>query len=404
MIPGMNVSSWFEEFSHFPWREAALTLRQRWREDRMPLAASSLTFTTSIALVPFFTVALAIFTAFPMFAKLQGLLQAWLVESLIPENIARQVLGYLTQFTRQANRLGAVGLGVLAITAVALVLTIDRTLNTIWRVRQPRPLGQRLLIYWAAVTLGPLLLASSLAATSYVLPIVRGSAAAPSNVVQFVIDTLEFLALSGAMAALFHFMPNTYVKWSHAWAGGIFVAVGIAAAKKLLGLYLQTVPTYSVVYGAFATVPILLVWIYMAWMIVLCGAVIAAYLPSLLLGGGQRSKGPGFGFELALDLLRQLQQARSLPERGLPASALAEQLRADPLQLEAVLQVLVQLRWVGPLATRHADIEPVFVLLAEPEHTLLEPLAAKLLLRPSESTSKAWQAAGWQSTRLSAVL
>jgi len=379
-------------------------LRQRWREDRMPLAASSLTFTTSIALVPFFTVALAIFTAFPMFAKLQGLLQAWLVESLIPENIARQVLGYLTQFTRQANRLGAAGLAVLAVTAVALVLTIDRTLNAIWRVRQPRPLGQRLLIYWAAVTLGPLLLAGSLAATSYVLPIVRGSTAAPSNVVQFLIDTLEFMALSGAMAALFHFMPNTYVKWAHAWVGGVFVAVGMAAAKKLLSLYLQTVPTYSVVYGAFATVPILLVWIYMAWMIVLSGAVITAYLPSLLLGGVRRSRGPGFGFELALDLLRQLQQARSTPERGLLASALAERLRVDPLQVEAVLQALVQLRWVGQLATRNADIEPLFVLLAEPEHTMLEPLAAKLLLRPSDATAKAWQAAGWQSTRLSAVL
>ncbi len=404
MIPGMNVPSWFEDLSRFPWRDTAITLRQRWREDRMPLAASSLTFTTSIALVPFFTVALAIFTAFPMFAKLQGLLQAWLVESLIPENIARQVLGYLTQFTRQANRLGFAGLAVLAITAVALVLTIDRTLNAIWRVRQPRPLGQRLLIYWAAVTLGPLLLAGSLAATSYVLPIVRGSAAAPSNVVQFLIDSLEFFALSGAMAALFHFMPNTYVKWAHAWVGGIFVAVGMALAKKLLSLYLQTVPTYSVVYGAFATVPILLVWIYMAWMIVLSGAVITAYLPSLLRGVGRRASGPGFGFELALDLLRLLQQARSSPERGLRASELAEQVRTDQLLIERVLLELVDLSWVGRLAMHEADVEPVFVMLAEPEHTPLEPLAARLLLRPSEGTAKVWEAAAWQRTALSAVL
>jgi membrane protein len=404
MIPVMNVSSWLEDVSRFPWRDTAITLRQRWREDRMPLAASSLTFTTSIALVPFFTVALAIFTAFPIFAKLQGLLQAWLVESLIPENIARQVLGYLTQFTRQANRLGVVGLAVLVITAVALVLTIDRTLNAIWRVRQPRPLGQRLLIYWAAVTLGPLLLAGSLAATSYVLPIVRGSAAAPSNVVQLLIDTLEFLALSGAMAALFHFMPNTYVKWSHAWVGGIFVAVGMAAAKKLLSLYLQTVPTYSVVYGAFATVPILLVWIYMAWMIVLSGAVITAYLPSLLLGVGRRRHSPGWGFELALDLLRQLQQARATPERGLLASALAERVRAELLQVEGVLQVLVQLRWVGQLATQDADVEPVFVLLAEPEHTMVEPLAARLLLAQTDATAPFWRAAGWDRVSLRAAL
>lgn len=87
------------DLSHFPWRYTALTLRDRFREDRMGLTASSLTFTTSIALVPFFTVALAVFTAFPMFSKLQDALQAWLIQSLIPDNIARQVLGYLTQFS-----------------------------------------------------------------------------------------------------------------------------------------------------------------------------------------------------------------------------------------------------------------------------------------------------------------
>ncbi len=400
----MNVQQWFEDLSRFPWRDTAITLRQRFREDRMGLAASSLTFTTSIALVPFFTVALAIFTAFPMFAKLQVLLQAWLVESLIPENIARQVLGYLTQFTRQANRLGVVGLAVLAVTAVALVFTIDRTLNAIWRVRQPRPLTQRLLIYWAAVTLGPLLLAGSLAATSYVLPLVRGGGGAPSNLVQFFIDLLEFLMLSGAMAALYRYMPNTYVKWSHAWVGGLFVAVGMAVAKKILTLYLQSVPTYSVVYGAFATVPILLVWIYMAWMIVLSGAVITAYLPSLLLGVRRRGTGPGFAFELALDVLRQLKQARSTHDRGLLASTVAERLRTDHLQIDSVLRVLVDLHWVGQLATQTTDTEPVFVLLAEPESTMLAPLATELLLEKNESTERLWHSAAWERTPLGAVL
>lgn len=400
----MHLQSWLQGLSRFPWRNTLLTLAQRFREDRMGLAASSLTFTTSIALVPFFTVALAIFTAFPIFAKLQGLLQVWLVESLIPENISRQVLGYLTQFTRQANRLGVAGLAVLAVTAVALVLTIDRTLNAIWRVRQPRPLAQRIIIYWAAVTLGPLLLAGSLAATSYVMPILHGGAGAPSNVVQFLIDTAEFLALAGAMAALYHYMPNTYVKWSHAWVGGAVVAVGMAAAKKLLAIYIQTVPTYSVVYGAFATVPILLVWIYVAWMIILAGAVITAYLPSLLLGVGRRGSGPGFGFELGLEVLRQLAAARRLPEHGLTSPALAEQLRVDELQIEGVLQALIGLRWVGQLAAQAAETEPVYVLLAEPEATMVGPLVAQLLLDRSPATARAWQVAGWERTPLAAVL
>jgi membrane protein len=95
-----------DDLAHFPWRNTVLTLRERFREDRLGLTASSLTFTTTIALVPLFTVALAIFTAFPMFGKLQVVLQRWLVDSLVPDTIARQVLGYLTQFAGKASRLG----------------------------------------------------------------------------------------------------------------------------------------------------------------------------------------------------------------------------------------------------------------------------------------------------------
>ncbi len=404
----MNVHQFFKDFSealaHFPWRDTAATLRARFRDDHMGLTASSLTFTTTIALVPFVTVALAIFTAFPMFAKLQGAVQIWLVESLIPDNIARQVLGYLTQFSRQANRLGAAGLGVLLVTAIALIFTIDRTLNGIWRVRKPRPFAQRVLIYWAAITLGPLLLGASLAATSYLLPFTRGAAGAPSELLKWAVDTLEFFALAGGMAALYHYMPNTYVKWAHAWTGGVFVAVGIAAAKKLLALYLGMVPTYSVVYGAFATLPILLVWIYVAWVIVLMGAVIAAYLPSLLAGVSRRAALHGWHFQLALELLDVLDKRRHSALHGEFASGLAAELRVDLLQLEPVLQALLALNWIGQLADQEGDKEPRYVLLADPDRTVLEPLVSKLLIEPSPATAKLNARADWAHTPLRAVL
>ena len=400
----MNLQQLLADLSKFPWRDTAITLRQRFRDDRLGLTASSLTFTTSIALVPFFTVALAIFTAFPMFAKLQGTLQVWLVESLIPDNIARQVLGYLTQFTRQASRLGVAGLAVLVITAIALVLTIDRTLNNIWRVRKPRPLGQRVLIYWAAVTLGPLLLAASLAATSYLLPFVRNGAAAPAALLQFLVDTLEFVCLAGSLAALYHYMPNTFVKWAHAWVGGGFVAVGIAAAKKLLTVYLGLVPTYSAVYGAFATLPILLVWIYLAWIIVLMGAVITAYLPSLLAGVSRRGGAHGWQFQLALETLQSLEHSRGSTPRGMPASALAQQLRVDVLALEPVLDTLMQLDWVGQLVDTDSDKASNFVLLVNPDSTTIEPLVDALLLDRTLATDKLRARAGWADTRLREVL
>jgi membrane protein len=403
MIPGMTFQRFLQallvDLSNFPWRATALTLRDRFREDHMGLTASSLTFTTSIALVPFFTVALAVFTAFPMFSKLQGALQGWLIQSLIPDNIARQVLGYLTQFSRQANKLGVAGLAVLLVTAIALTLTIDRTLNGIWRVKKPRSLTQRVLIYWAAITLGPLLLAASLAVTSYVLSASTGLVGVLPVGVRFLLDVLQFFLVAGAMATLYRYVPNTHVKWAHAWAGGIFVAAGIGIAKKALAFYLGNVPTYSLIYGAFATLPILLVWIYLAWIIVLMGAVIAAYLPSLLAGAVRRGSAHGWQFQLALEVLQELHVQRNRAFRGRKASSLAQALDVDVLQLEPVLEVLTGLRWVGQLAPDEGE-EPCFVLLAEPEQTALEPLMKQLLLSRSQSLENFWEKAGLPSIRL----
>ncbi len=386
--------------SHFPWSDTAITLRDRFREDRLGLTASSLTFTTSIALVPFFTVALAIFTAFPMFSKMQGALQVWLVQSLIPDNIARQVLGYLTQFSRQANKLGGAGLAVLLITAIAMILTIDRTLNGIWRVRKTRTLPQRVLIYWAAITLGPLLLAASLALTSYVFSSTSGLVGSLPVSLRFILNMTQFALVAGAVAAMFRYVPNTYVKWSHAFAGGIFVAAGIELAKRALSWYLAAVPTYSLVYGAFATLPILLVWIYLSWVIVLMGAVIAAYLPSLLTGVARRGSAHGWQFQLAIEVLQQLHDIRRVPQQGLTGSRLAQRLQVDVLQLENVLETLRALDWIGQIAEADGNIESRYVLLADPDNTLLEPLLDRLLLGRAPSISTLRHNARWQALKL----
>ena len=396
------------DLARFPWHGTASTLRARFRDDHLGLTAGSLTFTTTIALVPFFTVALALFTAFPMFSKLQGALQAWLVQSLIPDNIARQVLGYLTQFSRQASKLGGVGLGVLLATAIALILTIDHTLNNIWRVKKPRPLTQRVLIYWAVITLGPLLLGASLALTSFVVSASSGLVASMPAPLRFLITVLQFTLIAGGMAALYRFVPNTHVKWAHAWAGGVFVALGTELAKKALSLYLSTVPTYSMIYGAFATLPILLIWIYVAWVIVLLGAVIAAYLPSLLVGVARLGSGHGWQFQLAIELLQQLNAASRGKLRGSSASGLAQALRLDRLQLEPVLQTLTDLGWIGQLLTAQdaagVDGESMYVLLADPNETLLEPLMQALLIEKTAATSALWQQARWSELKLQQVL
>jgi membrane protein len=399
----MPLRQLLAELPHFPWISTLQTLRRRFGEDRLGLTASSLTFTTTMALVPFFTLALAIFTAFPIFGKLQGALQAWLAQSLIPEAISRQVLGYLTQFAGKANRLGAFGLAALIVTALALMLTIDRTLNSIWRVRRPRPLAQRVLIYWAALTLGPLLLGASLSLTSYVVSASRGLVSGVPGVLQVVFGLIEFLLLATGLMALYRFVPNTPVRREHAWAGGVFAAVGIELARRVLAWYIGKVPAYSLVYGAFATVPILLVWIYVAWVVVLLGAVLAAYLPSLVAGTRRRS-GHGWQFQVALEVLRELEVARVTPRRGLSAPELSQRLELETLQLEPVLEALVALDWVGRLNEIDDAVDTRYVLLADVRTTALEPLMRVLLLPPSAATHKLWTSGQLASIRLHDVI
>jgi membrane protein len=394
----MDVRQLLEDCTRFPWKSTILTLGERFREDRLGLTASSLTFTTTMALVPFFTVALAVFTAFPMFSKLQGALQQWLVQSLIPDAIARQVLGYLTQFAGKASRLGAAGVAALFVTAFALVLTIDRTLNSIWRVKRPRPLGQRVLIYWAVMTLGPLLLGASLSISSYLISASRGLVTAMPGAVQVLLDVIQFLLLASGLMALYRFVPNTPVRRSHAWAGALFAAIGIEVARRALALYLGKVPTYSLVYGAFATVPILLVWIYIAWIIVLWGAVIAAYLPSLVKGTRRRASAHGWQFQLALEVLRELHGTRGTARRGASAPQLAQSLEVETLQLEPVLETLVALDWIGRVNEVEDEQDTRYILLADVQSTALEPLIRHLLLPQSEATDKLWR-----SGQLSAV-
>jgi membrane protein len=357
-----------------------------------------------MALVPFFTVALAVFTAFPMFGKLQSALQGWLVQSVIPDAIARQVLGYLTQFASKASRLGVVGVAALFFIAISLVLTIDRTLNGIWRVRRQRPLHQRVLIYWAVMTLAPLLLGASISLTSYVISASRGLVSDVPGGLQFLFGLLEFALLAAGLTALYRYVPNTPVQRSHAMAGGVFAAVGIELARRILAFYLGKVPTYSVIYGAFATLPILLLWIYIAWLIVLWGAVIAAYMPGLVAGERRPGDGPSWRFELAVEVLRSLHSARGTPRHGLAVGELAGALRVDALQLEPVLDTLVSLDWVGRVNETKDEEATRYVLLADASVTPLEPLVQRLLLARTEVTEGMWAHSRLQSLLVKDIL
>ena len=245
------LSQWWLELSVFPWHQMLGVLRERFRDARLGTSASSLTFTTLLALVPLFALGLAVFAAFPMFGKFQDTIQRWLIDSLVPESIARQVMGYMTQFSRKASRLGAVGFVAVMFTAVSLMVTIERTLGQIWRVEQQRPLAQRVLLYWSAISLGPLLLGASLAISSFVVSASGDVVNALPGALRWVLDCFEFALLVACVSGLYFYVPYTRVRWRHAITAALLVALSLELAKKLLAIYLVQIPTYSVIYGAF---------------------------------------------------------------------------------------------------------------------------------------------------------
>ena len=394
----------WQALQEWPWWRTFQTLKARFRQDRLGLTAGSLTFTTTIALVPLFTVMLALFSAFPVFGRFRKVLEKQVLTGLVPEAIAKPVLVSLNSFAAKASQLGGLGLIALGITAMALMLTIDHTLNNIWRVRRKRPLAQRVLVYWAALTLGPLLLGASLWLTSYAMSASRGLVGPLPGALTTLLGVLVFGLQALGFAALFRFVPNTYVKWSHAWWGGLFTALGLELAQRGLALYLGKVPVYATIYGAFAAVPIFLVWLYVSWVIVLLGAVVVAYLPTLLAGVARWDDAPGARLSLALAVVRALEGALSTPERGLSAQAVAARLRTDPLQVEPMLALLQELDWVGLLHDDTGDHGGRYILICDPATTPVAPLLGQTLLQPDGFTMAFWARAGLDDMTLAAAL
>jgi len=395
---------WWQELSVFPWRQMAGVLAARFRDARLGVSASSLTFTTVLALVPLFAVGLAVFAAFPLFGQFQDSIQRWLIESLVPESIARQVLSYLTQFSRKASRLGSVGLVALLMSAVFLMVTIERTLGQIWGLQRQRPLAQRVLLYWSAITLGPLFLGASLAITSYVVTASRDVVDVLPGSVRWLLDSFEFLLLTACVSGLYFYVPYTRVRWRHAITAGFLVAGSLELAKKGMALYLLQVPTYSLIYGAFAALPILLVWIYVTWLLVLLGAVVAASLPELGRQNWRKPEGAGWSFRLALEVVAELSAAKASERRGLSTDELTDRLRVQFSELRPVMDVLHSMDWVGRLTEQNDTGQARHVLLIDPALATVAPLADRLLLLRASASDPVWSRTGLDQIRVAQVM
>lgn len=250
----------------------------RFNQERCLQIAASLTFTTLLSLVPLITIALTMFSAFPVFENFSLEIKTYLLKNLMPEMAGKVITEYMQQFTESAMRLTAVGVVLLGVTAMMLMITIGQAFNTIWRVARPRPLLKRLVIYWAVLTLAPLLIGASLSLTSWLVGLSMGYAKHVPIFGVGVLKVLPVLLTTLAFAMLFRLMPNRYVPYPHAWTGAFVAALIFESMNRVFGYYISHFPTYKLVYGAFASVPIFLMWIYLSWMAILIGAIIAASL------------------------------------------------------------------------------------------------------------------------------
>ncbi|MEY3709388.1 MAG: hypothetical protein RIQ67_1028 [Pseudomonadota bacterium] len=249
----------------------------RTQELRLGQSAASLSFMSLLAMVPLLTVVLATLTAFPIFKKLQEAVQLVLIENLLPQGFANTIFRYLNQFVTKARTLSLVGIGALVATATVMMLTLDKTLNLIWRVKTPRPFLHRLSVYWLVLLIGPILVG---AGAALAILLAGGKRAMTDSFLgvewwDFVNFTLTFLAFF----LCYRWIPNLPVRGRDAAIGAV-VGAGLSELARLMFLgYFGAVPNYQQVYGPLAAIPALLIWTYLSWWVFLAGALLAASLP-----------------------------------------------------------------------------------------------------------------------------
>jgi len=317
----------------------------RFQEERCMQLSGSLTYTTLLALVPLITVALAIATTFPGFREWTGQLDVWLTKNLLPPQIAGAITRYVGEFTAAAARLTALGIGFLAVTSVLLMLTIDRGLSQIFRITRPRPLAQRLLMYWAVLTLGPVLMGASISMTSMLVSASLGVARELPLVHFLLLRLAPFVLTTAAITLVYLAVPNRKVMFGHALVGGMVAGVAFEAMQRGFAVYITHFPTYAVVYGAFAAVPIFLVWMYLSWTVVLFGAAVTAVLPGYQ-GEERRGQPAGRQFYEALEVLGSLAQAQR-GGRTLSLSKLVQEVGLAPDQVERLLERMERAGWIA---------------------------------------------------------
>lgn len=320
----------------------------RLQQDRCTEMAASLTFTTLLSLVPLLTIMLTVFSAFPVFTDFLTHLKEFILSNMLPDTGGKMISRYMEQFAESASRLTAVGIVFLAITAMWMLVTIDNAFHRIFRVTRQRNMLQRVLVYWSVITLAPLLVGGSLSLTSWLIGLSVGYA---KQLPEFGIEMLQLFPVmltTAAFTLLFRVVPNRYVPLQHAAIGGVIAAITFESMNQAFAYYIAHFPTYKLVYGAFASLPIFLLWIYLSWLTLLFGAIITASISHWRSTHAMKlDQAAQLYFALAmLKLMHKSLQSGEVQD----LVGLSRQLRIGYEDVERILNKLVSARIIAKLA------------------------------------------------------
>lgn len=264
-----------------PFRLVASVVR-RFHSERCAQTAAALSFATLLGLVPMFAVGAVLISSLPFGSGLGAALEKFLLANLLPDKAGAVVAKYVGQFAHRAERVTLIGGLFLGVTALIQMLTIEHAFNAIWKIKAGRPFLRRLAMHFVALLIGPLVFGGSLVAITYLASVSFGLVDEPQWVSTLFFKVVPFVFMAALFALVYWAVPNRPIRPVHAVTGGLLAAAGFTLMQRLFSLYVAKLPTYTVVYGAFAAMPVFLIWLSASWAIILVGALVTAELPHAL--------------------------------------------------------------------------------------------------------------------------
>ena len=309
-------------------------------------SASSLAYTTLLSIVPLVGVMFSFFGNLAVFEEVSTELQEFVFGNFVPE-FGRTVQQYLISFSLNASQLTTTGIIALIIIALMMMATIESSLNHIWNVLSKRRPLARFLVYWAILTLGPILVGIGLYTTSYILALPVVTSVHSSLMLKTrLLAMMPFVTTTMAFTFMYILVPNCHVNRYSALFGGVIAALLFEVAKYSFGLYVKAVPTYQMIYGAIAVIPMFLIWIYVSWLIVLLGAQITYCLSVFRLEGRGGKPDQEWDFMDAYKILLALWKAQKTGDQLTSAQIKKSGIRTPHLLVTRILELLKGAKWV----------------------------------------------------------